>query len=40
MRVYEERQKSLKQRMDKLQREMHQPEAQEEERKAPANNHS
>ena len=39
MRVYEKRQKSLKQRMDKLQREMHQPEAQEEEKKAPQNNH-
>ena len=37
MRVYEERQKSLKLRMEKLQREMHQPEAQEEEKKMPQN---
>ena len=38
MRVYEERQKSLKQRMEKLQREMNQPEAQEEKKNAPKNN--
>ena len=35
LRVYEERQKTLKRRMEKLQREMNQPKAQEEERKVP-----
>ena len=37
MRVYEERQEYLKQRMEKLRQEMNQPEAQEEEKKGPQN---
>ena len=38
MRVFQERQANLKRKMDKLSREMNQPQSQEEEKKQPMNN--